>query len=97
MTERETTATVGGGESIPEGRVSSVSEDVDDAAAATLAEAHEAIGSGKERVVSTAPDILTGVEAGPTLTHQDRPCGDCLAVEALDAEALGAGVPPVAC
>ena len=46
--------------------------------------------------VPAAPaDVLAGVELRPPLADDDRAGGHLSAVEHLDAEALGGGVPPV--
>src|SRR5690606_19379957 len=71
-------------------------DDVDELAALALAELHAAGGEGEERVVATAAHVLTGVEAGAALAHQDRTGGHERAVEGLHAEALRAGVAAVA-
>lgn len=74
----------------------SVREDVHDAASTSLTEAHQAIGRGEEGVIATAGDVLTRMEAGAALAHEDRAGGDRLTVKSLHAESLGAGVPSVA-
>src|SRR5690242_21366167 len=69
--------------------------DVDDLAAATVAELH---GTGSQReqgVVATATDAGTRVEVGAALADEDRAGRDDLAAEALDAEALGVRVTAV--
>ena len=42
----------------------------------------------KERVVASAAHVLTGMDAGAALAHDDRPCGHHLPVEHLRTEAL---------
>src|SRR5205085_5717006 len=71
-------------------------DDVDEPAAAPLAELHDAVGRGEERVVATATDVLTGVELGAALAHDDRARGDLGTAVDLDAEPLGRGVATVA-
>src|SRR3954451_6271050 len=69
--------------------------DVDELAALALAELHLAGGEGEEGVVAAASDVLTGVEAGAALAHDDRAGLDGGAVEHLHAEALRCGVTAV--
>jgi hypothetical protein len=61
----------------------------DDAAlGAVVLELHGAVDLGKQRVVLAEADVEAGPEAAAALPYQDRPAGDDVAVEALDAEAL---------
>src|SRR5688572_6835151 len=62
---------------------------------AVIAELHRAVDLREERVVLAEPDVEAGAEPAPALTHQDRPAGDDVAVEPLDAEALRIAVAPV--
>src|SRR5580765_5044315 len=68
---------------------------VDKTAFAGRLEDHRAVTLGEDRVV--APDARAGAwaEAGAALPHDDRPRGDVLAVEDLDAEHLRLRVAPV--
>src|SRR5690349_21199486 len=70
--------------------------DVDELAATTAAELHDAVARGEQRVVAATTDVLTRVELGPTLAHDDRARGDLGAAVDLDAESLGRGVATVA-
>src|SRR5262245_59918922 len=71
--------------------------DRDRAAQASLVmETHHARDLGEKRVVLAAADVDAGKELGPALAHEDRPAGDILAAERLQAEALGVRVAAVA-
>src|SRR3990172_3269386 len=70
-------------------------DDVDQAATATAAEAHHPVGRGEERVIAAAADVEPRVELGAPLPDDDRPRGDNLAAEPLDAQALSVGVAAV--
>jgi len=50
---------------------------------------------GKERVVLAAADVIARLDPGAALADQDRPAGDQLSAEPLDAEALRLRVAPV--
>src|SRR5262245_38872340 len=59
-----------------------------DLAAAALAERHDAVGGGEQRVVAADADIVTGVHLGAALTDQDVAREDLLAAEALHTQPL---------
>src|SRR3954447_532724 len=79
-----------GGGSGPDGH------DVDDLAAALVAELDRTCGEGEEGVVAATADVHAGVEVGAALADQDLARVDGLAAEALHAEALSVGVAAVA-
>ena len=71
--------------------------DGDDAAArAVIRELDASVDLREERVVLAEPDVQARPEPAPALTHQDRPAGDDVAVEALHAEPLRIAVAAVA-
>src|SRR3546814_13824986 len=70
-------------------------EDIDQLAPLALAELHLAVGHGEEGVVAAAAHVLTGVELGAALAHEDGASGDGGAVEGLNAEELCCGVAAV--
>src|SRR5690349_15512514 len=70
-------------------------DDVDDLAAAPLAELDGTGGQREQRVVLATSDVGAGVEVGAALTHDDLTGVDQLATEPLDAEPLGVGVAAV--
>src|SRR5690606_22516659 len=51
-------------------------------------ELHPAFGGGEDGVVTAQAGVLTSVEAGAALTHDDLTCLHNLAAEALDAKAF---------
>lgn len=75
----------------------SVSEDVHHAPASTGGELDASVGGSKQGVIASLADVFTRMEAGATLTNEDRSGSDDLAVEPLHAEALGLRVTSVAC
>ena len=74
-----------------------VVEDVDELAAAALAEPDHAVGGREEGVVATPADVLARVEAGAALAHDDGAGMDLRAVEHLHAEALCVRIATVLC
>jgi 5-keto 4-deoxyuronate isomerase len=72
------------------------SNDVDDPTAAARAEFNGTCLQSEQSVVATAADACTRVEVGSTLANDDLACGNYLATETLDAEALCVGVTTVA-
>src|SRR5215207_1284062 len=70
--------------------------DVDDLAAALVAELHRAGLEREQGVVATATDARTRVEVRAALTDEDLARANDLAAEALHAEALGVRVTTVA-
>src|SRR3954465_3002159 len=70
--------------------------DVDDLAAALLAELDRARREGEQGVVAATADVDAGVEVGAALADEDLARVDDLAAEALHAEALRVGVATVA-
>src|SRR4029079_11919185 len=70
-------------------------DDVDDLAVAALAELHDAVGLGEERVVAALADVESGMPLRAALTHDDRARGDDLGAVTLDAQTLRVGVTPV--
>src|SRR5580704_13315301 len=62
---------------------------------APLAKLDLARDQGKQRVVAATAHTHAGVEVGAVLAHDDLSGVDELAAEALDAKALGVGVPAV--
>jgi hypothetical protein len=74
----------------------SVSEDVDDLAAATHAKPHAAVGKGKQRVIAAPSDVVARMEPGPALTHDDGTSRDGLTIKGLHAEALALRITTVA-
>ena len=69
--------------------------DVDPAVASVKADL--TVRKGKESVVTPHADVLTGVEFGAPLTHEDGASGNDLAAKTLHAETLTAAVAPVSC
>ena len=69
--------------------------DVDPAVASV--EADLTVRKGEESVVTSHADVLTGVEFGAPLTHEDGTGGNDLAAKTLHAETLTAAVAPVPC
>src|SRR5690554_5138787 len=63
---------------------------------ALVVELHETIAQGEEREVVTHTHVVTRVELSAALAHEDVASENELAVEALDSEALGVAVAPVA-
>ena len=57
-------------------------QDVDELAAAALAELHDAVGLGEQRVVAAAADVVARVELRAALAHDDRARGDHLTAAA---------------
>jgi hypothetical protein len=74
----------------------SSSNDVHHATATASTELNRTGFEGEQGVVATATDACTGVEVGATLANDDFACGNYLATETLDAEALCVGVTTVA-
>jgi hypothetical protein len=75
----------------------SVRQNVDELAAPPLAELHLAGGGREQGVVATATDVVARMDPRAALAHDDRACGDGLAVEPLDPEALALRVAAVPC
>src|SRR5581483_1878494 len=71
-------------------------DDRDALAIAPAAELEDAVDEGKERVVAADPEVGAGIEARPTLAYENVAGNHPLAAKALDAEALGIRIPPVA-
>src|SRR5580700_7807942 len=65
-------------------------------AIAAAAELDGAVDEGEKRVVAPDPHVRTGIKARAALAHQDVARDDPLASEALHAQPLGVGIPPVA-
>ena len=57
--------------------------------ASAIAELHDAVNLGEERVVPTAPNVETWVEARSALPNQDAPARDELPGKSLDSQSLG--------
>src|SRR3954451_21514779 len=69
--------------------------DVDELAAAALAEPHRPVGGREQRVVAAAADVLAGVEARAALAHDDG-AGTNVGTRAdLHPEPLGVGITAV--
>jgi hypothetical protein len=59
------------------------------------AEFNGALSQGEEGVVATATHVVTGVEVGAALTHEDLASVDQLTTEALNTQTLGVTVATV--
>lgn len=70
--------------------------DVDVLSVAPHRKLNRALGRRKERVVAPDSDVLAGIELGTALANQDISRDHALAAEALDAQALGIGIAPIA-
>src|SRR4051794_34963503 len=68
---------------------------VDELAALAAAELHRARRHGEQRVIAAPAHVLTGMEAGAPLAHDDGAGLHQRAVVDLDAEALSGGITPV--
>ena len=64
-------------------------------AAAEVLELDLAVNQGKEGEVTAHTDVLSGVDFGATLAHQDVACADALACVAFYATALGIAISAV--
>jgi hypothetical protein len=72
-------------------------QDVDESPpATTISELNDAVDLGKQGIVFSTADVVAREEFRPSLAHQDRATGHCLAAEPLDPEVLGVRVPAVA-
>ena len=71
-------------------------DDVDVLAVPLRGEMHAAVDQRKKRIVLAHAYAIAGVELGAPLANQDVACHDGLAAKALDAQALGVGIPTVA-
>lgn len=58
-------------------------------------ELNRAINQCKQSIIVTATDIVTGVEFGSALAHEDIPSFDHLSAVAFDSQAFGVGVATV--
>jgi hypothetical protein len=56
---------------------------------------HDTVDPGENGVVAAEPDVLTGKDFRPPLSHQDTPCRDRLAAKPLDAQSPAGTIPPV--
>jgi len=65
-------------------------------ARATYLELHLAIGQGEEGVVTSATDVVAGVEARATLPHDDAASSDRLTAEQLHAKAFAFRIATIA-
>ncbi len=59
-------------------------------------ELHATVGESKERVIATAANIVTGLDAGASLANEDFTGRNELAGKTLDAKHLGLAVASVA-
>jgi hypothetical protein len=52
-------------------------------------ELDNAVTQREQRVIATTTDVLAGMDAGTTLTHENGAGGHFLTIEPLDAKPLG--------